>query len=88
MDCFYVGDQRDRSAQILDLIKCEPDVILLVGGTDGGADEQLTHLIETLAIGLNLLDSTERPVVFFAGNAELRPLVKEALGEYTDVYRD
>ena len=86
VDCFHVADQRERPAQVMALLKSEPDVILLVGGTDGGADKQLVELLETLAIGINLMDEADRPTIIFAGNVELRENVNKTLGKLTDIY--
>lgn len=86
VDCFHLADQRGRPAQVMALLKKEPDVILLVGGTDGGADKQLTDLLETLAIGINLMDDADRPAVLFAGNVELRENVNNTLGNLVDIY--
>lgn len=86
VDCFHVADQRERPAQVMALLKSEPDVILLVGGTDDGADKQLVELLETLAIGINLMDDADRPTIIFAGNVELRENVNKTLGKLTDIY--
>ena len=86
VDCFCLSDKRSRPGQIKALLKKMPDVILLVGGTDGGADTQLAHLLDTLAMGISLFEDADRPVVIYAGNAEFRAKVKEELGELTEVY--
>ena len=86
VDCFHVADQRGRPEQVMVLLEKEPDVILLVGGTDGGADKQLLDLLETLAMGINLMDDAERPAIIFAGNVELRERVNKTLGELADIY--
>ncbi len=86
VDCFSYADDRDGPAQVMALLKLRPDIILLVGGTDGGADRQLTGMMGTLARGIELLGSGERPAILYAGNAALRPRVKAILGDLTDVY--
>ncbi|MGD2050116.1 MAG: glutamate mutase L, partial [Chloroflexota bacterium] len=86
VDCFHVADSRGRPAQVMALLKSEPDIILLVGGTDGGADIQLEDLLETLAMAINLMDESGRPAIVFAGNIELREKVRKSLGELTDIY--
>lgn len=86
VDCFHLSDSRDRPAQVMAILKSQPDVILLVGGTDGGADSQLTDLLETLAIAIKLMDVSERPAIIFAGNIELREKVKNTLGKLVDIY--
>ncbi len=87
VDCFSLSDMRNRPAQVMAILQHRPDIILLTGGTDGGADRRLMKLVQTIAIGIDLLDRSERPVVVFAGNAALRGKIDEILGEFTDVFR-
>jgi hypothetical protein len=87
VDSFSLSDMRNRPAQVMALLEHRPDVILLTGGTDGGADRRLVKLVQTLAMGIDLLDRSERPAVVFAGNAALRGRIDEILGELTDVFR-
>lgn len=54
---------------------CDPDVVLLVGGTDGGEEESILTSARTLADG-----RWDRPVVV-AGNREAAPRVATLLGD-------
>lgn len=85
VDCFSLSDTRGRQAQVEAILRLVPELILVAGGTDGGADNRVMNLVETLAIGINLLYETERPLVVFAGNRQLYPEINEALGELTNV---
>ncbi len=87
VDTFSLSDMRNRPAQVMAIMEHRPDIILLTGGTDGGADRRLIQLVYTLTIGIELLDRSERPVVVFAGNAALRSKVDDILGEFTEVFR-
>jgi len=86
LDCFSLTDGRDKPEHVLALINLRPELILLTGGTDGGADRQLLNMLDTLAMGISLFDNGERPSVVYAGNARMRPKVKDILDEITDVY--
>ncbi len=86
VDSFCVTDKRDRTAQFLAMLEQPIDVILLVGGTDGGADKQMTTLFDTIAIGLGLMEDVDRPTIIYAGNADLRNSVEQSFGELTEVY--
>ena len=86
VDCFSLTGDRGRPGQIQALLDVRPDVIFLVGGTDGGADKQVLELTTTLAIALELQDESSRPVVVYGGNASLRSLVMDDLAELTEVH--
>ncbi len=60
-----------------------PDVILLVGGVEGGATRPVLELAEAIALASYMLEKGQRPVVLYAGNAALRPRVVKALGDIT-----
>ncbi len=83
VDCLSLEDPRDRTAQVEAILNQRPELILLTGGTDGGADRRIKKLVYTLTIALGILDESQRPTVVFAGNVELQPQIKEALGALT-----
>ncbi|MDF1512837.1 MAG: glutamate mutase L [Anaerolineae bacterium] len=62
-----------------------PDVVLLVGGVDGGARRPVMELAEAVALAASMLDKESRPIVLYAGNTSLRPLVTQLLGDITKV---
>jgi len=79
----------DKSRRLEHLIKtflsCKPDVVLMVGGTEGGAMEPLIEMANMLALAYSLWTDTERPPVVFAGNSAARSQVAEILGSRTEV---
>ena len=83
VDCLSLDDTRDRVAQVESILYQRPELILLTGGTDGGADRRLMKLVYTVSIALSILDESQRPMVVFAGNVELQPQIKETLGTLT-----
>ena len=77
------GAQRERrsaEARIRILQRHQPDVVFLVGGTDGGATAPVADIAEVVALACCIMDSAARPWIVFAGNKEARPLVAEILG--------
>lgn len=80
VDSFSLGDSRSQQEQVAAILACEPDLIFIAGGTDGGADERLLSLVETVDIGLSLQDTNKRPQVVYAGNTQLREKVSAILG--------
>jgi hypothetical protein len=62
-----------------------PDIVLLVGGVDGGARRPVMELTEAVALAASMLEKDARPVVLYAGNTSLRPFVTQILGDITKV---
>ncbi len=62
-----------------------PDVVLLVGGVDGGARRPVLELAEAVALASSMLPEDQRPAVLYAGNTALRPYVSRLLGDITRV---
>lgn len=62
---------RDPNAQMQTLRQAKPDVILITGGTDGGAARPVMNLAQLVALYNQTLEPEERPLNFYAGNAHL-----------------
>jgi uncharacterized protein (TIGR01319 family) len=71
-----------REEEQLDLIlSSRPDLILLVGGTDGGATSSVLRMVESVAMAASLFQESRRPIVVFAGNRTLGASVTDRFGE-------
>ncbi|MBN1260074.1 MAG: glutamate mutase L [Anaerolineae bacterium] len=64
---------------------CAPDVVLLVGGVDGGASRPIMELADAIALGTSMLEQSSRPQILYAGNAKLRAGVTKLLGDISKV---
>ena len=84
-DCFSLADKRSQEQQLKAMLHHQPDLVFIVGGTDGGADKRLMRLIDTAAIGIQLLADTLVPTVVFAGNRELQPKIQAKLADSCDL---
>jgi hypothetical protein len=62
-----------------------PDVVLVVGGVDGGARRPVLELVEAVALGASMLEQELRPIVLYAGNAVLRAYVSRLLADITQL---
>ncbi|MBN1488092.1 MAG: glutamate mutase L [Anaerolineae bacterium] len=62
-----------------------PDVVLLVGGIDGGAMNPVLELADAIALGASMLEESQRPVLLYAGNALLRERIAKMLGKIVQV---
>ncbi len=84
-DCFSLADDRSEKEQINTIIQNQPDLILLVGGTDGGAEQRLLNMVETVSLGTSVLGKIKRPQIIFAGNKNLRERVRHKFGDLANV---
>ncbi|MFQ5942988.1 MAG: glutamate mutase L [Anaerolineales bacterium] len=70
-------DRRREEAQIDVMLSAKPDLILMVGGTDGGATASVIRQIETVSLATSLLPTAQRPALVFAGNSSLGAAIME-----------
>jgi hypothetical protein len=63
----------------------KPDVIILTGGTDGGATTALLDLANLVAAICESQEESARPIVIFAGNSEVRSHVADRIGNITSL---
>lgn len=66
-----LNDHRAPEEQIDTIQKLNPDVILIAGGTDGGAHDSVLDLVNAVGLALHLLPEDQRPEVLYAGNPDL-----------------
>jgi len=65
----------------VDLVQeIEPDLILIVGGVDGGASGPVLQAAEAAALACSTMPEGIRPTIVYAGNSELRTQVAEIVG--------
>ncbi len=86
VDAFSLSDTRSQNEQIASIIHHQPDLILVVGGTDKGAKQKPVNLLETVRIGALALSEAKAPQVLFAGNTELREQAGLVLGENIELH--
>lgn len=79
VDTFSLADRRSSEQQIEALMQTRPDVILIVGGTDGGAIQSIRKQIETVAIACSLMENDRRPTILYAGNKDMRGEIEARL---------
>jgi hypothetical protein len=79
-------DRRSPEEKLNAILGGEPDLILIVGGTDNGADTILLGMLDMLKNALALITRGTIPAVLFAGNQALRAHVKAALSDITDIF--
>lgn len=82
-----LNDARKPEEQIDNLVRLRPDLVLIAGGTDGGAVRSVRQLIEIVGLACYLLPADKRPALLFAGNQVLAAEVLKNLQPLTSSLR-
>lgn len=80
LDTFAVNDKRSAVQQMKAMAILHPDIILMTGGTDGGAVAPVLRLAELIQFANPQAKFTDDPIpLIFAGNIEARKLISGIL---------
>lgn len=80
MDSISLSDQRKPDQQIDSLMRLRPELVIIAGGTDGGASRSIQKLLEPIGLASFLMPEEIRPSVLFAGNEKMESDVKTLVG--------
>jgi hypothetical protein len=83
LDSVTINDHRKPDQQIDRLMRLQPDVVIITGGSDGGASRSIHKILEPIGLAGFLLAPEKRPSVLYAGNQKLDSEVKELLSGVT-----
>ena len=83
IETFGLNNTRKPDEQIDAILRARPDVIILTGGTDGGASRTVQKIMESVGLACYLMPEEKRPAILFAGNQSLVDTVKGSLGNLT-----
>lgn len=77
---------RRRDDEKIDLIlRAKPDLMVVVGGTDGGAADSVLEMVNLVGMAAALFPEDEEPQVVYAGNRTLAAPVAERFGEHSQL---
>lgn len=79
IETLSLNDRRKPAARVDAILRARPDLIIVAGGTDGGASRSLLQLVESVGLGCKLSSQGHRPEVLFAGNQSLTEKVESSL---------
>jgi len=79
MESFGLADLVDEPALVDALIQARPELLIITGGSDTGAESALRRWVEVVRLVCRLLPSSGKPVVLFAGNPRLQTDVRRRL---------
>ncbi len=83
VDSISLQDHR-RSDELIDgLLRLRPDIVVITGGTDGGASRSILKMLEPIGLATYLTPAEQRPAILFAGNQKMEAEVKSQLGHLT-----
>ncbi len=88
LDVFAIDDRRRAAEQMLAMRGLHPDMILISGGTDGGALTGVIRLAEILRIAKPLpkFNTDVKIPAIYAGNAEAQEIIKSMIGNDFDLF--
>lgn len=70
-------DGRDMEGRLNAILLSYPDVVIIAGGTEGGATQAVVQLAETVRLAVSLLQQERRPSVVYTGNSVLNTLMTD-----------
>lgn len=85
VDRFSLNDPRKPEDRLNAFVQANPDLVILAGGTNRGANRSVFKMAEQLHLALQACQKEKRPAVLFAGNESLKERITEILGNLTHV---
>lgn len=80
VDTMGLNDHRKPEQQIDSLLRLRPDIVVITGGTDGGASRSIQKMLEPVGLASFLMPADKRPAVLFAGNQKMEGEIKTLVG--------
>jgi hypothetical protein len=74
-----LGDRRTDEGRMDALCQAKPDLILVAGGSEGGASEAILRLMEVVGLSIYMMPLDSKPQVLFMGNTSVAGKVQELL---------
>ncbi len=82
-----LNDRRKPDQQMDSLLRVRPDLIVITGGTDGGASRSIKKLLEPIGLASFMLPEEKLPAVLFAGNEKIAEEIKSLVGSFASSMR-
>lgn len=76
METISLNDRRKVEDRLNTILRIRPDLVLVTGGTEGGASQSVLKLLEAVGLAAHLMPEGQRPELLFAGNQALRDEIK------------
>jgi hypothetical protein len=85
VETLHLLDSRREEEQIDAIIAARPDLILIAGGTDGGAQDSVLRLIDLASVAVSQLLPSQRPRIIYAANRGLAATVADRFDDRYDL---
>lgn len=85
VETISLSNRRRIEQQLNAIVKQRPDLVVIAGGTDGGATRSVLNLVNALSMAISLLPAAQRPDIIFAGNRQLAKRVSGFMEDLTTV---
>lgn len=86
LETISLNDRRRPDGRLNVLMRAHPDVVVIAGGSDGGASQSVLRLLEIVALAAYLRQSEQRLEVLYVGNSALHQAVKETFRHYAHLH--
>lgn len=86
IDTISLTDRRKPEERLDTIIRLQPDLVIMAGGTNEGASRSISTLLESIGLACYLLPEQQRPEVLYAGNESMAEEVKESLGQLVPLH--
>jgi uncharacterized protein (TIGR01319 family) len=86
VETMSLNDRRDTVERLDTIIQRRPDLIVVAGGNEGGANGSVLNLLEAVGLACYLIPKDQRPEVLYAGNSELVNNVQESIGSLVNLH--
>lgn len=81
-----LDDGRTEEDRLNAILLNYPDLILLTGGTEAGAERAIIRNTELVRLAVSLTNSARRPLVVYSGNSQLAETVEDMLKDVATVF--
>jgi hypothetical protein len=79
VDALGIADLADEAKVIERLVKTRPEIVVIAGGEDAGAEVSIRRWIEIQRTACRLMPASSQPVIVYAGNPNLESMAKRRL---------
>jgi hypothetical protein len=85
VETIHLLDSRREEEKIDAILSARPDLILIAGGTDGGAQDSVLQLIDLASIAVSQFPPSQRPRIVYAANRGLAATVADRFDDRYDL---
>ncbi|MDX2161910.1 MAG: glutamate mutase L [bacterium] len=86
VETISLDDERTPQQQLNAILLSRPDLIFIVGGTEGGARQTVLELVTLTRLALRFGKRSSNPPILYAGNTDLIDEIKSAFADVTSVF--